>query len=184
MHVLITGGSGFLGARLARQLLAAGSLALDGAPPQPLSRLTLSDLVPPPADLLADPRVQPVTGELNALLADGVLPAPGTQLIVHLAAAVSGECEADLDLGLRSNLDATLALLQGARRLAHPLSDLPVVASPIVEVGGGDHLARVFVQLQSTEIDSLLRVRFEELHFARLRIHPVNGGEIDIPLIG
>ena len=29
----------------------------------------------------------------------------------HLASAVSGECEADFDLGLRSNLDSTRALL-------------------------------------------------------------------------
>ena len=33
----------------------------------------------------------------------------------HLAAAVSGECEHDFDLGMRSNLDGTLALLRRCR---------------------------------------------------------------------
>jgi nucleoside-diphosphate-sugar epimerase len=31
--------------------------------------------------------------------------------VFHLASAVSGECEADFELGLRSNLDSTRALL-------------------------------------------------------------------------
>jgi nucleoside-diphosphate-sugar epimerase len=35
--------------------------------------------------------------------------------IFHLASAVSGECEVDFDLGLRSNLDSTRALLDALR---------------------------------------------------------------------
>jgi nucleoside-diphosphate-sugar epimerase len=38
MHILITGGGGFLGARLARTLLAQGSLSLRGAPAQPIEQ--------------------------------------------------------------------------------------------------------------------------------------------------
>jgi nucleoside-diphosphate-sugar epimerase len=78
--------------------------------------LTLLDLAPPPSDLLADARVRSVVGDLNALLGSDAAPVAQADLIVHLAAAVSGDCEADLDLGLRSNLDATLALLQAARQ--------------------------------------------------------------------
>lgn len=134
MQVLITGGSGFLGASLARRLLAEGQFMLDGAEAWPLTRLVLTDLVPPPADLLADERVLDVTGELNRLLADGALPLADSALIVHLAAAVSGECEADLDLGLRSNLDATLGLLQAARRLGR--APVFVYASSVAVFGG------------------------------------------------
>jgi nucleoside-diphosphate-sugar epimerase len=36
--------------------------------------------------------------------------------VFHLASAVSGECELDFDLGLRSNLDSTRALLEGLRK--------------------------------------------------------------------
>jgi len=36
-------------------------------------------------------------------------------VVFHLAAAVSAECEADFDLGMRSNLDTTRALLEAVR---------------------------------------------------------------------
>lgn len=138
MHALITGAAGFLGARLARELLAADSLTLDGQPGQRLSRLTLTDLFAPPADLLADARVQQVTGDLNTLLAERRLLREPTDLVVHLAAAVSGSCEADLDLGLRSNLDATLGLLQAARRQTEAGAAAPVFvyASSVAVFGG------------------------------------------------
>lgn len=116
MNIVITGGAGFLGVRLARTLLAQGSLALIGAPAQPITRLTLLDRAAPPADLLADPRVQALTGDLNTQLEQGQALPAGTQLVFHLAAAVSGECEADFDLGMRSNLAATHGLLEACRQ--------------------------------------------------------------------
>lgn len=117
MHILITGGSGFLGARLARTLLARGSVSRGGAAAQAITRITLADRAPPPADLAADARVQFVGGDLNEQLASGQIPAADTALVFHLAAAVSGECEADFDLGMRSNYEATRALLEACRAL-------------------------------------------------------------------
>ena len=108
MKLLITGGAGFLGALLARTLLARGVLA-----GWAIGRLVLADLVPPPADLLADARVEPRTGALLAHCE--ALRHEAFDGVFHLASAVSGECEADFDLGLRSNLDSTRALLEALR---------------------------------------------------------------------
>jgi nucleoside-diphosphate-sugar epimerase len=117
MKILITGGAGFLGARLARTLLAAGRLSLRGAAPRAIEQIVLADRGPAPADLLADPRVRVVQGDLLELVQAGALPEIGTDCVFHLAAAVSAECEADFDLGMRSNLDTTRALLQACRAL-------------------------------------------------------------------
>ena len=108
MKLLITGGAGFVGARLARTLLAKGTLA-----GEKLEKVVLADQFAPPADLLADGRVEARTGALLVQAAE--LGGEGYDGVFHLASAVSGECEADFDLGLRSNLDSTRALLDGFR---------------------------------------------------------------------
>jgi len=123
MHIVITGGAGFLGARLARTLLVNGQLSLAGAAPQSIQSITLVDRAAPPADLAADSRIQSLVGDLNLLL-DAKTAASQSiwaqaAIIFHLAAAVSGECEADFDLGMRSNVDATRALLEACRAAGH-----------------------------------------------------------------
>ena len=108
MKLLVTGGAGFLGARLAREILKKGEL--NG---KKVTELHIADLFPAPADLLADPRVK---GHAGPMLEQGSLFESGFDGVFHLASAVSGECEQDFDLGMRSNLDSTRLLLEGLRK--------------------------------------------------------------------
>jgi nucleoside-diphosphate-sugar epimerase len=146
-NVVITGGAGFLGARLARELLAAGSLAVAGSGARPLTRLTLVDRVPVPADLAADQRVAAIRGDLCELLdparpGEDALTGRGAlaeaDVIFHLAAAVSAECEADFDLGIRANLRATESVLASCR--AAGTNPVVVFASSVAVFGAsGEH---------------------------------------------
>jgi nucleoside-diphosphate-sugar epimerase len=85
---------------------------------QSLHRIVLADQFPPPADLVADPRIEARTGSLLAQAAG--LGAEGFDGVFHLASAVSAECELDFELGLRSNLDSTRALLDAFRLAGKP----------------------------------------------------------------
>lgn len=137
LNVVITGGSGFLGSRLARTVLAAGSLDLAGSGARAISRMTVVDRVPAPEDLAADVRVTRIHGELGELL-DPERAGPdtlaGADVIFHLAAAVSGECEADFDLGMRTNLRGTESLLASCRALG--TNPVVVFASSVAVFGG------------------------------------------------
>jgi hypothetical protein len=119
MKVLITGGAGFLGQRLAKAFLEADGLKLAGAGKQAMSSLILTDFVTPGSLLMDDARVRFVAGEINTVTEQTPRLVSESDLIVHLAASVSGDCKADLDLGLHSNIDATLGLLQAAPQSSH-----------------------------------------------------------------
>jgi nucleoside-diphosphate-sugar epimerase len=109
MHVAVTGAAGMIGRKLVDRLVADGRLGNTE-----LERLTLVDVVAP----------EPPGAEAEAWAAD--LADPGAagrvvegrpDVIVHLAAVVSGEAEADFVKGYRVNLDGTRALLEAIRAL-------------------------------------------------------------------
>jgi nucleoside-diphosphate-sugar epimerase len=132
MKLLITGGAGFVGTRLAQALLARGTL--DG---RRIEELVLADQAAPRESLLADARVQTRVGPLLAQCE--ALREEAFDGAFHLASAVSGECEADFELGLRSNLDSTRALLDALRhRSQQGQAPAKLVFSSSVAVFGPD----------------------------------------------
>ncbi len=139
MNVVITGGAGFIGGRLASAILAAGSLSAAGAASRPVTRLTLVDHVAPPALLSRDPRVAVWQADLVAGLADrDSSPLGDADVVFHLAAAVSADCERDFDLGLRANVEGTQLVLAACRQSGR----VPVLvfASSVAVFGGtGSH---------------------------------------------
>ncbi|MGA8113485.1 MAG: D-erythronate dehydrogenase [Actinocatenispora sp.] len=137
-RVVITGGAGFLGSRLARRLLDSPGV-LAGSDVGTVGELVLVDLVAPPADLASDARVRSVVGGLDTAIADlGEVDA-----VFHLAGVVSGAAEADFDLGMHTNLDGTWAVLEYARR--HRVPPVLVFTSSLAVFGSDPAIGPVGV---------------------------------------
>jgi nucleoside-diphosphate-sugar epimerase len=111
MHLVIIGGGGFIGTRLATELLENGGLA-DGS----VDHMTLVDIGFPP-NRFSDSRVEYLQADFSdeKVIARILQPAP--DIIFHLAAIVSGEAEKNFDLGMKVNFHASLHLLESCRRL-------------------------------------------------------------------
>ncbi|MFE9685170.1 D-erythronate dehydrogenase [Streptomyces sp. NPDC006285] len=133
MRIVITGGFGFLGRRVADALRTRRTLR--GAP---VERLVLADrFVPAGTPVAHDPLVEVVQGDLRERL-DTVFAQP-VDVLIHLASAVSAECESDFDLGMSANLDTTRALLDAARAQSATGGPTPrVVFSSSIAVYGSD----------------------------------------------
>jgi nucleoside-diphosphate-sugar epimerase len=117
MNVVITGGAGFLGMRLARKLLERGTLHDREGRNRSIDRIVLVDVTE--AAAVVDARVSRVKGDISdpALLTRII--GADTAAIFHLAAIVSGMAEADFDLGMRINVEATRHLLEACRAAGH-----------------------------------------------------------------
>jgi D-erythronate 2-dehydrogenase len=129
MKVLILGGGGFIGKRLASELLKKGGLKQGK-----LTHLRLMDHAFPD-DLPDDSRLECLKADFSdeATIKKVLLDHP--DIIFHLAAIVSGEAEKNLDLGMKVNFHASLQLLELCRQLAiHPR----IVFASSCAVFGGD----------------------------------------------
>jgi nucleoside-diphosphate-sugar epimerase len=120
MRVVITGGTGFVGRKLAARLLRDGSAEGPGGR-QKISEIVLFDNAEPNPPLdIQDARLTVVTGDITDPRQVDALITPQTGSIWHLAAVVSAGAEADLDLGYAVNLHGTLHLLNACRKLPAP----------------------------------------------------------------
>ncbi|MCS6778823.1 MAG: SDR family oxidoreductase [Geminicoccaceae bacterium] len=127
MRILITGGAGFIGSKLARALLDRGTLA-----GRPIERIRLVDVVK--AQGFEDPRVETIAGDVTRQGAVFSWFAGGFDAVFHLAAVVSGQAETDFELGYAVNLDGTRFVLEAARHLGR--RPIFVFASSCAVYGG------------------------------------------------
>jgi nucleoside-diphosphate-sugar epimerase len=107
MKILVTGAAGFLGTRLIRGLLARKT------PPQP-STIVAADVA---ACTVQDERVTRAVGTIEDAEFVSSLVQDGVKVVYHLAAVLSGQSEAEFEVGMRINVDATRSLLEACRRL-------------------------------------------------------------------
>lgn len=110
MRILITGAAGMVGRKLIARLAKDGTLS-----GRRIAALDLHDIVPPQAPALEGVGVTIHTGDLAAASGMERLVASRPDVIFHLAGVVSGEAEANFDLGYRVNLDGTRALFDAIR---------------------------------------------------------------------
>jgi len=130
MHILILGGAGMLGRKLAQRLAKDGHLG-----GKIISRLTLHDVVmPKPPDAAGFPVAChesdfSLPGEAETLVATR------PDVIFHLAAIVSGEAETDFEKGYRINLDGTRQLYEAVRKIGEGYCPRLIFTSSIAVFG-------------------------------------------------
>lgn len=134
MRILITGAAGMVGRKLIARL--AKDRTLRG---QKITALDLHDIVPPQAPAIEGVDVSIHTGDLAGPGATASLVASRPDVVFHLAGVVSGEAEANFDLGYRVNLDGTRALFDAVRLAAFAprlvfTSSIAVFGAPFPEI--------------------------------------------------
>jgi len=109
-HVVITGAGGFVGQRLAQQLLLDPAFAN--------VNLTLTDVAISQSPRAANVRI--VQGDLSERRVIAEVLGTRADLVYHLAGVLGGAAEANYALSRKVNLDASLNLLEALRDEAHP----------------------------------------------------------------
>jgi nucleoside-diphosphate-sugar epimerase len=141
MRILIIGAAGMLGRKLSERLLRDGSLG-----GETISWLRLADVVPAPPLPASQTQKQIAVADITQPDVARKLLVGRPDVIVDLAAVVSGEAETDFEKGYRVNLDAGRHLLEAIRtagggycpRLVFS-SSIAVFGPPMPDVIGDDH---------------------------------------------
>ena len=138
MHLMIIGAAGMIGHKLTQSIAVDGKLG-----DRHVTALSLADVVEPQVPQGLGMPVRRFAVDLaNAEVAAQLVTAK-PDVIIHLAAIVSGEAEADFDRGYRINLDGTRALFDAIRHEHNAsgycprvvfTSSLAVFGAPVPEV--------------------------------------------------
>lgn len=141
MKVLITGGAGFIGHRLAEKLITRGTLTGTSGSEETIDEIVLFDMVEArEIENTGGIKITRVAGDISDRDAVTALVDRDDMSIFHLASVVSGGGEKDFDLAMRVNLDGALNVFEAARARA----SLPrVIMTSSIAVFGGQHMPDV-----------------------------------------
>src|SRR5260370_38866791 len=117
MSGILAGGAEVFGKKADRRLLERGSRIAPDGTETPVDELVMFGVGEPNPPMRADNRLKVVTGDIADPATVRQLIDKRTGSVFHLAAVVSGQAEADTDIGLRVNLDGTRAVLEACRAL-------------------------------------------------------------------
>jgi D-erythronate 2-dehydrogenase len=135
MKVIITGGTGFLGQRLATRILEQGWLFAPSGERQEVSELVLFDSRIPKDLPITDKRISLLEGDIaNPSIVARLIDNPNIA-VFHLASVVSAGAEQDFELAMRVNLDGHRYVLDAMAALG---SRPRYVFTSSLAVYGGD----------------------------------------------
>ena len=130
MKVLIIGAAGMVGRKVTDRIAADGHIG-----GSPVAHMLLHDIVSPETRAIGSSSTEVVTSDLGAPGEAGRLVAKRPELILHLAAVLSGEAESDFEKGYRVNLDNTRALFEAIRAVGDGYKPRVVFTSTIAVFG-------------------------------------------------
>jgi D-erythronate 2-dehydrogenase len=136
MKVLVTGAAGMLGRKFCKKLAETGIIA-----GRNVESLTRADVIESTAIADAPFKVRSVACDLSEPRVAEELISDRPDVIVHCAAVVSGEAEANFDKGYRINLTGTQYLFDAVRKATYMprlvfTSSIAVFGAPFPEVLG------------------------------------------------
>lgn len=116
MRILVTGAAGFIGQMVVEALAQRDTLLLNGTERR-ISAILANDMS---EIAIRHRRVHPVVGPLSARDVLDRIISDSPDLVIHLAAVVSGQAEADFDLGMALNLQSSVDLIKACRAMRKP----------------------------------------------------------------
>ncbi len=134
MHILVLGAAGMVGAKFLARVARDGHIG-----GKEVTQATLHDVVMPLAPSGAAFASSCLASDMSLPGEAARLVAGRPDLIVHLAAIVSGEAEADFEKGYRINLDGTRHLFEAIRLVGDSYRPRVIFTSSIAVFGAPFH---------------------------------------------
>ncbi len=137
MNVVLTGGAGFLGSRVAQELLETGTLCDSSGVRRTLRTLTIVDLAAPMQAWATDPRVRIAIGDVADTDFMREIVTADCESLFHFAAILKADADRDARAAVRFNVLGMVSLLEHCRNLGRQPKFFFASSSGVYEGGIG-----------------------------------------------